>query len=79
MTGGGDAALDFGLEPLGDYALEASARFIGAWHEAPADGSSATGHVHLAFLTDQAWEPVGVCLRRTLGEGAGMMHTRATG
>jgi DNA-3-methyladenine glycosylase II len=52
----------FDIEPLGDYSLEESARFIGAWHQAPADGTAATGHLHLAFLTDAGWKPVGVCL-----------------
>jgi DNA-3-methyladenine glycosylase II len=42
--------------------LEESAQFIGAWHQAPADGSASTGHLHLAFLSDETWEPVGVCL-----------------
>lgn len=52
----------FQIEPLGDYSLEASANFIGAWHQAPSEGGTATGHLHLAFLTDAEWEPVGVCL-----------------
>ena len=42
--------------------MEESAKFIDAWHHVPADGGSVTGHLHLAFLTDEAWEPVGVCL-----------------
>jgi len=54
----------FDLAPLGDYSLEESAKFIDAWHHAPADGSSVTGHLHLAFLTDGEWEPVGVCLNQ---------------
>ena len=54
--------MTFDIEPLGDYSLEESARFIGAWHEAPSDGAAATGHLHLAFLTDAGWKPVGVCL-----------------
>lgn len=52
----------FEIEPLGDYSLEESANFIGAWHQAPAEGGTATGHLHLAFLTDDEWRPVGVCL-----------------
>jgi hypothetical protein len=28
----------FEIEPLGDYSLEESAGFIGAWHQAPAEG-----------------------------------------
>jgi DNA-3-methyladenine glycosylase II len=55
----------FQLEPRGDYSLEESARFIGAWHEASADGRSGAGHLHLAFLTDDGWTPVGVCLTQT--------------
>jgi DNA-3-methyladenine glycosylase II len=61
-TGGGNAAPSFELEPLGAYSLEESARFIGAWHEAPSDRSSTTGHLHLAFLTDEGWKAAGVCL-----------------
>jgi DNA-3-methyladenine glycosylase II len=56
----------FEIEPLGPYSLEESAHFIGGWHPAPGEGSSARGHLHLAFLTDTAWEPIGVCL--TQGE-----------
>ncbi|HLZ96165.1 MAG TPA: DNA-3-methyladenine glycosylase 2 family protein [Candidatus Dormibacteraeota bacterium] len=52
----------FELVPQGDYSLEESARFIGSWHEAPAKGKSAPGHLHLAFLTDAGWMPAGVCL-----------------
>src|SRR5260370_34225255 len=50
------------IEPLGPYSLEESANFIGAWHEAPAQGPATRGHLHLAFLTDEGWSPVGVCL-----------------
>ena len=52
----------FELRPLGPYSLEESANFIGAWHKAPAEGGVETGHLHLAFLTDDGWNPVGVCL-----------------
>jgi DNA-3-methyladenine glycosylase II len=52
----------FEIEPLGPYSLEESAHFIGGWHSAPAEGGSARGHLHLAFLTDTGWEPIGVCL-----------------
>jgi len=52
----------FELRPLGPYSLEESANFIGAWHKAPAEGGIETGHLHLAFLTDDGWNPVGVCL-----------------
>jgi DNA-3-methyladenine glycosylase II len=55
-------AASFELVPQGDYSLEESARFIGAWHETPAKGKSAPGHLHLAFLADAGWIPVGVCL-----------------
>ena len=60
--GDGTASTSFELEPLGAYSLEESARFVGAWHEAPSDGSATTGHLHLAFLTDEDWKAVGVCL-----------------
>jgi DNA-3-methyladenine glycosylase II len=42
--------------------LEESARFIGAWHQAPSEGGTAAGHLHLAFLSDADWQPAGVCL-----------------
>jgi DNA-3-methyladenine glycosylase II len=54
----------FEIQPLGPYSLEESANFIGAWHRAPAEGESGRRHLHLAFLTDEAWEPVGVCLQQ---------------
>src|SRR5690242_17469520 len=52
----------FALRPLGDYSLRESAGFIDAWHEAPSEGGRSEGHLHLAFLTDRDWVPVGVCL-----------------
>jgi DNA-3-methyladenine glycosylase II len=55
------ATRTFEIQPLGPYSLEESANFIGAWHHAPAEGGAALGHLHLAFLTDESWEPVGVC------------------
>ncbi len=57
----------FVIDPIGEYSLAESARFIGAWHEAPADGRSDAGHLHLAFLTDRGWKPVGVCLMQEAG------------
>src|ERR1700694_2791089 len=56
------AAKTFEIQPLGDYSLEESANFIDAWHQAPAEGGSMEGHLHLAFLSDGDWQPVGVCL-----------------
>src|ERR1700674_2458145 len=65
----------FEIRPLGDCSLEESANFIGAWHRAPSAGAiniahpyrrasarAVEGHLHLAFLTDGDWKPVGVCL-----------------
>src|SRR5690242_3959995 len=52
----------FAIRPLGGYSLEESAGFIDAWHEAPSEGGESEGHLHLAFLTDRDWTPVGVCL-----------------
>jgi DNA-3-methyladenine glycosylase II len=54
----------FDIVPRGDYSLEESAGFIGAWHRAPSDGGGSDGHLHLAFLTDEDWIPVGVCLQQ---------------
>ena len=59
------ATQTFVIEPLGPYSLEESANFIGAWHEAPMEGEAARGHLHLAFLTDEGWSPVGVCLTQS--------------
>ena len=56
------AVKTFEIQPLGDYSLEEGANFIGAWHQAPAHGAPSEGHLHLAFLTDGDWRPVGVCL-----------------
>jgi DNA-3-methyladenine glycosylase II len=65
----------FEIEPLGGYSLEESANFIGAWHKAPSDGGDAEGHLHLAFLTDTDWTPVGICLRQnSAGRILGTMY-----
>lgn len=64
-------ASSFDLVPQGAYSLEESARFIGAWHEAAAEGRPDAGHLHLAFLTDDGWKPVGVCLRQ---DAEGVVH-----
>jgi DNA-3-methyladenine glycosylase II len=65
----------FELEPLGDYSLEESANFIGAWHQAPAEGGATGGHLHLAFLADHDWQPVGVCLTQAgTGRVNGAVH-----
>src|SRR6266849_6705463 len=55
----------FEIQPLGPYSLEESADFVGAWHHAPSGGGSAGGHLHLAFLTDEGWKPIGVCLTQS--------------
>jgi len=55
----------FEIQPVGPYSLEESANFIGAWHQAPAEGGSGRGHLHLAFLRDEDWEPLGVCLQQS--------------
>lgn len=65
------ASSTFELEPLGDYSLRESASFIDAWHEAPSDGGGTGGHLHVAFHTDRAWQPAGVCLTQDAG---GLVH-----
>ena len=55
-------AKTFEIEPIGGYSLGESAGFIGAWHQAPSEDGGTEGHLHLAFLTDDGWMPVGVCL-----------------
>jgi DNA-3-methyladenine glycosylase II len=54
----------FDIVPRGDYSLEESANFIGGWHKAPSEGGGSEGHLHLAFLTDGDWIPVGLCLQQ---------------
>jgi len=61
----------FDLTPQGGYSLRESAGFIDAWHEAPSDGGKTEGHLHLAFLTDRGWSPVGVCLTQ---DASGRVH-----
>jgi DNA-3-methyladenine glycosylase II len=65
----------FEIVPRGDFSLEEGANFIGAWHPAPSEGGEADGHLHLAFLTDGDWTPVGVCLKQdTTGRVLGNIH-----
>jgi DNA-3-methyladenine glycosylase II len=66
----------FELESHGDYSLEESANFIGAWHQAPAEGGASAGHLHLAFLADGDWQPVGICLTQA---GNGRIHAAVHG
>jgi DNA-3-methyladenine glycosylase II len=68
---------EFELEPLGDYSLRESAGFIDAWHEAPAEGGKTEGHLHLAFLTDGAWTPAGLCL--TQDDRSGVVRGKVYG
>jgi DNA-3-methyladenine glycosylase II len=69
------AANTFEIRPLGDYSLEESANFIGAWHQAPAEGGATEGHLHLAFLSDGDWQPVGVCLTQNeAGQVSGTIY-----
>jgi DNA-3-methyladenine glycosylase II len=66
----------FEISPLGDYSLEESASFVGAWHKAPAEGGADSGHLHLAFLTDRGWNPVGLCLTQ---DANGVVHGEVYG
>src|SRR5260370_14721051 len=61
----------FDLSPEGGYSLRQSAGFIEAWHEAPSAGGRTQRHLHLAFLTDRHWPPVGVCLTE---DASGSVH-----
>src|SRR5258708_37725600 len=70
----------FEIQPLGPYSLEESANFVGGWHQPPSEGGSASGHLHLAFLTDEGWEPVGVCLTQSeSGVASGEVYGAARG
>lgn len=65
----------FQIQPLGDYSLEESANFIGAWHQVPSEGGALEGHLHLAFLTDGDWKPAGVCLTQdSVGQIRGTVY-----
>ena len=65
----------FEIVPRGDFSLEQGANFIGAWHPAPSEGGEPEGHLHLAFLTDGDWAPVGVCLKQdATGRVLGTIH-----
>jgi len=66
----------FDLSPEGGYSLRESAGFIEAWHEAPSEGGRTQGHLHLAFLTDRDWSPVGVCLTQ---DASGSVHGKVYG
>ena len=68
----------FEIVPRGDYSLEESANFIGAWHRAPSETGEPGGHLHLAFLTDRELAPVGVCLKQPSDEHVlGTIHGEA--
>ena len=54
----------FEIAPQGDFSLRQGAEFIGAWHRAPSETGDPEDHLHLAFLTDGDWTPVGICLRQ---------------
>jgi DNA-3-methyladenine glycosylase II len=72
------AVKTFEIQPLGDYSLEESANFVDAWHQAPAEGGATEGHLHLAFLTDGDWQPVGVCLtQNAAGRVRGVIYGEA--
>lgn len=65
----------FDIVPQGDYSLEEGANFIDAWHRAPSETGHPEGHLHLAFLTDGEWAPVGICLRQdSRGHVLGTIH-----
>jgi DNA-3-methyladenine glycosylase II len=65
----------FEIVPRGDFSLQQGANFIGAWHPAPSEGGEPEGHLHLAFLTDGDWTPVGVCLKQdATGRVLGTIH-----
>ncbi len=71
-------AKQFVIVPRGPYSLEEGANFIGAWHRAPSEGDGPQGHLHLAFLTDGDWSPVGVCLTQaSSGRVSGSVYGQA--
>jgi DNA-3-methyladenine glycosylase II len=74
------ALASFEIVSRGDYSLEEGATFIGAWHHAPSEGGTTEGHLHLAFLTDVDWAPVGVCLRQDrTGRVHGTVYSNVSG
>lgn len=66
----------FDIKPDGPYSLREAGAFIGGWHQAPAEGYAEKGHLHLAFLTDATWIPVGACLTQTVD---GLVHGEVHG
>jgi DNA-3-methyladenine glycosylase II len=55
----------FRIIPKGPFSLEASTRFLEGFAPAAYEGSSAPGHLHLAFPVEGSWDTVGVCVRQT--------------
>ena len=53
----------FKIEPLGPFSLQAAARFWGGFTPAAHPGLYASGHLHMAFPVEGAWNTVGVCTR----------------
>jgi 3-methyladenine DNA glycosylase/8-oxoguanine DNA glycosylase len=52
----------FALEPLGDFSLQAAARFCG-FTPASHAGLDTQGHLHMAFPVEGSWSTAGVCVR----------------
>lgn len=54
----------FAITPQGPFALQEVARFFQDWEAGPSNSATHDGHVHLAFLAEHTWQPIGVCLRQ---------------
>jgi DNA-3-methyladenine glycosylase II len=55
--------LEFEIQPLGPFSLQAATRFWGGFTPAAHDGPDADGHLHMAFAVEGAWSTAGVCVR----------------
>src|SRR6266704_4741620 len=64
----------FALEPLGEFSLQAAARFWGGFTPASHAGVDAEGHLHMAFPVEGSWTSVGVCVREVEGTLVGHMY-----
>jgi DNA-3-methyladenine glycosylase II len=64
----------FALEPLGDFSLQAAARFWGGFTPASHAGLDTQGHLHMAFPVEGSWSTAGVCVRAQDGRLVGRVY-----
>jgi DNA-3-methyladenine glycosylase II len=59
-------AQTFEIDQLGQFSLEAAARFWGGFTPAAHGGLDAQGHLHMAFPVEGSWTTAGVCVTQRL-------------